>query len=484
MSRLLPILVFLLLSAQGLYSQEWIRSVGTSLDEMGYDIDATADGGFIVGGRSGGPLGYNYWVARFDSDGTKLWDSSYGHAGKINLIWSIEPASNGTFLLAGYSEGIRDQALMYAIDSVGRTLWSKELDYEQDDHAHFLAEIPGGYYMGGHTDSRGDFSGDMWLVRMDTARNVLWEKTYSLGSDHVHAGRPTLDGGCILAGHTSGGAGEQFYVVKANDTGGVEWQHDFSSGPQSYDSPYSVVLMRDGGYAVTGMTVDLGAGTDSLWLIVLNHDGDVVIDRHYGATISTTGWSGIQTSDGGFLLSGSASMGEGKMEEMFVCKTDPAGAVEWQRTIGAEGNEVAYSGLETKDGYLIVGYTESPSLMQASGGDMLIVKLNRKGDVSGMRTESFGTRGRTVSAWPNPVTASGNVSIELEAERAGTYPIRIVDARGTVVRTLPPVVVAVPGSYRATWDLADDGAGRVPAGAYFYTIEGPNWTRTGKIVVQ
>ena len=64
----------------------------------------------------------------------------------------------------------------------------------------------------------------------------------------------------------------------------------------------------------------------------------------------------IATSDGGFALAGETES-FGVDFDFWLVKTDESGNMEWNRTYGGTGYDIAYSLVETVDGYAIAGTT-------------------------------------------------------------------------------------------------------------------------------
>lgn len=158
------------LSALCAYSQQinppqiqWQRSFGGSGQDSTPRVRQTSDGGFIVGTYSDSGVDGNktspnfgnedYWVVRLDRDGTKLWDKSFGGTNDDTPL-SIVQTPDGGFLVAGETWGI------------------------------FILSYP-----------------DLWVVRLDSEGNKLWDRL--VGGDSFDVGgilQQTTDGGLILGG--------------------------------------------------------------------------------------------------------------------------------------------------------------------------------------------------------------------------------------------------------------------------------------------
>jgi hypothetical protein len=82
--------------------------------------------------------------------------------------------------------------------------------------------------------------------------------------------------------------------------------------------------------------------------------------RTYGGTGDDWASALVQTTDGGYALTGSTgSFGAGYVDSWLV-KTDASGNMQWNRTYGGTGDDEAYALVQTSDGgYALTGYTNS-----------------------------------------------------------------------------------------------------------------------------
>lgn len=402
-------------------------------------------------------------------------------------------AADGGLLLAGFEEFGADtgvvhdpgatSGLLFKVDASGNELWSMRIKREVTNHAHILLERKeGGYYLGGHIQTAPNGTDAMWLMRLDTARNVVWEKLYSMrGYEHVHSADETADGGCVMAGHSSADGRDQYWILRVDSAGEEVWGH-LVANDESIDTPYRVVTTRDGGCAIFGTSTHATKPFSTGWLLVLDANGSTVVDRHYGRPTSfTIMTSGRPTSDGGYLLVGTTPDSTSG-NDIYVVKTDPSGEVEWERRVGAEGTEAGADVMEDDDGYVVVGITNSQSLHLAGGMDMLLARLTRSGDLAEVpHREPSATPYPT--PYPNPVL-SGAVRIELPGEpgRTDSLPrITIFDLRGGFVRMLDDAAAGPLAVPCYSWDLRDAEGAAVAAGVYFYRSD--DGALQGKIVV-
>ena len=99
-----------------------------------------------------------------------------------------------------------------------------------------------------------------------------------------------------------------------------------------------------------------------------------------------------QTTDGGYILTGSTSSNDGDVsgnhggfQDVLVLKLTSLGAIQWQKCLGGVDNDYGYSIQQTADGgYILTGETSSNDgdvLGNHGGGDAWIVKLSSLGEI-------------------------------------------------------------------------------------------------------
>jgi hypothetical protein len=216
----------------------------------------------------------------------------------------------------------------------------------------------GMYIITGFTESSGEGSGDVWLVKVDAAGDPVWTKTFGgMANDEGNSVRQTQDGGYVIAGRTkSFGAGYyDVWLIKTDSDGNKLWDKVY--GGAEGDRAYSVQQTRDGGYIIVGFTESFGTGDYDVWLLKTDANGDTLWTRTFGDSTREWGSSVQQTSDGGYIVSATVeSLGLGC--EGWLLKTDSMGMLVWSRTYSSVGLADARSVHQTPDGgYIVVGGT-------------------------------------------------------------------------------------------------------------------------------
>jgi hypothetical protein len=254
---------------------------------------------------------------------------------------SIIQSSDGGYVVAGktlsFGAGESD-IYVVKLDSTGKVVWTKTIGGSSWDEAYSIIQSSdGGYVVAGSTRSFGAGWDDIYVVKLDSSGNVLWAKTIG-GSNYdvAYSIIQSSDGGYVVAGYTEsfGAGGRDFYVVKLDSAGNVVWTKTI--GGSSWDEAYSIIQSSDGGYVVAGRTQSFGAGYDDMYIVKLDSSGNVQWTKTIGGSSSDGAYSIIRSSDGGYVVAGKTeSFGAGYYDfyDFYVVKMDANGNVCFSQNI-------------------------------------------------------------------------------------------------------------------------------------------------------
>jgi hypothetical protein len=382
----------------------WTTTFGGSKYDAINSVQQTSDGGYILAGATGSygnvrndvegvvyyDVPWDAWLIKTDTNGNEQWNKTFGGTGN-DQVNSVQQTSDGGYILAGltstYGAGWWDfwlikvgtkeavitptEAITPIIDKSPEKLISEFVSHSEQwqktfggigklDWAESVKQASdGGYIIAGRTKSYGTGNSDAWLIKTDANGNEQWNKTFGgTEDDGATFVQQTTDGGYILAGFTfSYGAGSNnVWLIKTDENGNEQWNKVF--GRNGYDAAFSVQQIKDGGYILVGATSSFGAGSDDAWLIKTDTNGNEQWNKTFGGSDTDIAYSVQQTFDGEYILAGFTNSYGAGLGDAWLIKTDANGNLHWSRTFGRTVIERAYSVLQASDGgYTLAGMT-------------------------------------------------------------------------------------------------------------------------------
>ncbi len=219
----------------------------------------TTDGGFALAGRTLPSRGEDYmWLAKTDANGTIQWLQTYEGILFDSGVALVQNQDEG-FSLAGSTslfEARKSDMWLVRTDTNGSVLWNQTYGGSEDDGASALIQTTdGGLILAGSTKSLGAGGYDMWLVKTDATGTPQWNYTYGgEENDFVYTLIETADGGFALAGSTrSVGAGGDMCLIKTNGNGTIRWIQ--TQGGPSTEFASAVIQTLDGYYVLAGTKI-------------------------------------------------------------------------------------------------------------------------------------------------------------------------------------------------------------------------------------
>jgi hypothetical protein len=235
-----------------------------------------------------------------------------------------------------------------------KIVWQQCLGDERPTYNHSVTKISDGFFLTlginsgeGITNYHG--SADIWLIRTDSLHNILWEKCYG-GSDTDNPRKiiPITD--------------TTFYIFGST-------------------------------YSVDGDVLSGNYGFNDVWVVKINGQGDILWEKTYGSPLSEIMNDLVVTPDGGFVftnrfysLGGDVSQYYG-LYDVWMCKCDPEGNIEWEKTLGNEGMDNGVSLLINRLGNIVmIGAVQFPGGMvtcnpQGELGNVWLVELDMQGNI-------------------------------------------------------------------------------------------------------
>ncbi len=512
----------LFIAAQTLNAQDtmllWENSIGGTSDDTGYFIERTSDGGSIVSGNSksaNGDMASNFGdndvlLTKLDASGATVWIKNLGGT-LSDEGYSVHQTVDGGYLVTGYtrssdghiasSQGLKD-IWVVKLSGLGTIQWENTYGGTADERAFYSTQTSdGGYIMAGYTESNdGDVtlnqgSGDVWIVKIDSAGTLLWQKSYGgTGGDYGYFISETSDGGYIVTANTDSNNGDvsgyhggfsDVWVLKINSIGILQWQKCLGGTSDEYTT--AVYQTAEGGYIVCAYTASSDGDITSThgdfenWLVKLSGTGSIQWQKCYGGSFADGNYSFKKTLDGKYIIAGYAYSGDGDVvgqhgggeADYWIVKTDTAGTLEWQTCLGGTGNDQAFSISQLSDStYVIAGLSASTNgdiSIPEGLDDCWVVHIGPAPVFTDAGTISSAPSQKEINVYvyPNP----NNGSFYLKNLQKNNQ-IELFNVRGECL------LRQTAASASQKIDFSD-----MAKGIYFYRVSSDTDVKTGKVIV-
>ena len=238
----------------------WSLTLGGSGDDFAHAVIETSDGGFLVAGETGssGAGGQDVWLVKLGSEGGREWDRTFGGP-EDDVGYDVQQTDDGGYIIAAetHSFGARSAAKsdywLIKTDSMGNMEWQRtfgnlelpgSLDFATNDVPQTVKQTADlGYIIAGSTRDRRQE--DVWLVKTDSSGEPEWSSQLGgRGDDRAYEILQTGDGGFVAAGKTEsfGAGGSDFWLVKTGPSGETEWARTYGGeiqrrGPRTRGDP-------------------------------------------------------------------------------------------------------------------------------------------------------------------------------------------------------------------------------------------------------
>ncbi len=362
----------------------FIKAVGGESHDLGYSVAQTNDGGYIVAGNSQsyGGLDSDVLIVKFDSNGGEQWTKTVG-GDSSDAAKSVVQTSDGGYIITGQSSsygGSDADVLIVKFDSNGVEQWTKTVGGDSGDYGNSVAQTSdGGYIVAGSSYSYGSDNQDLLIVKFDSDGVEQWLKVvagpYVNYPELGYSVAQTNDGGYIVTGSSakySGGYAD-LLLVKVDSEGIEQWTT--TVGGDNTDRGYSIAQTSDGGYIVTGTSQSYGGPDTDLLLVKFYSNGAEQWTKTIGGDSSDYGKSVAQTSDGGYVVIGYSQSYGGSDADVLIVKFDSNGIEQWTKTVGEDSSDYGYSVVQTSDG----GYIITANSYNGIDYDFLLIRLDENG---------------------------------------------------------------------------------------------------------
>lgn len=270
-------------------------------------------------------------------------DNCFGGSGTDNIYGKIS-LSNGSYLVYGYSDspisgdkteasfGGRD-GWVVLFDSSGNELWQKTIGGNMDDYFFSGILLSTGDIMlsgfsestsGGNKTSPSYGQSDVWLVKLDSNGNLLWDKSFGgstrdSGSDLLEYSPGNI---LLLCSSDSGIEGNKTspnkglndaWMIKVDINGNVLQQTTIGGNDEDTDatmqmiSPNKILLSLVSRSNISGDKTENSYGGDNIWAVMIDTNIVLLDQKTIGGDQGEIASTILQLSSGNIVLVGVSS---------------------------------------------------------------------------------------------------------------------------------------------------------------------------------
>jgi uncharacterized delta-60 repeat protein len=292
------------------------------------------------------------FIVKFAPDGSLSWQKIWNGTTIRGLGRpDVAVSADGSVYVTGVTAENGGDAVLLKFDADANLLWERAWGGTASDHGFAVATgSDGSVYITGTATSFGPSSSGLFVVKFDSAGNLVWQRI----SDGAQGNAVAVgsDGSVYAAGTTPRNDIGNFdtVVLKMTAAGDLVWQRTYSAG-DVVDPRGRMAAGPDGSIVMVGaiQTTSRRSSDIAALIVKLTSDGTLVFDKQFNGRVSETGDGvAIAPDDTIYVAGTTTSFGAGN-QDAFVLHLQPTGkklldAVTWGGTGFETGAGVAVSG--------------------------------------------------------------------------------------------------------------------------------------------
>jgi len=278
---------------------------GTTIHGLGRpDVAVSADGSVYVTGITANN-GNDAVLLKFDASGALLWERAWGGAASDQGL-AVATASDGSVYIAGTATSFGPSSnglFVVKFDSAGNLVWQRISDGAEGNAVTVAPD--GSLYAAGTTPRNQIGNFDMLVLKITAAGSPVWQRTYSAGDVVDPRGRMAAgsDGSIVMVGAIQTVrriADIAALIVKLTSDGALVFDKQFDAkGGETGDG---VAVAPDNTIYVAGTTTTFGAGDQDAFVLHLQPTGKKILDAF------TWGGPGFETGAGVAVSGGTLAL--------------------------------------------------------------------------------------------------------------------------------------------------------------------------------
>ncbi|GAB4254860.1 MAG: hypothetical protein Kow0079_11430 [Vicingaceae bacterium] len=266
----------------------WEKQYGGSGDEQAWSVDLLLNDYIVVGGTDSYGAGLtDVWAMRIDNNGNIIWQNTYGSSSDDAPPGSYEEYvarsfvdNNNRIIIGGLSNGTPSNSydiFTLKLDAQGNILWQYAYgDVDEEAFWNFTSSYDGNYYyLSGNTNVPSTQDGEMWLVKIDTTGNIVWQKSFgNTGTWDEILNISSSNDGVILSSYIETNSNDwSGALLKVNNQGNLIWSNKYKMGDLDWIN--DAKALSDGTIAIAGVTTNTTVWNQDYLFIRVNTSGTI-----------------------------------------------------------------------------------------------------------------------------------------------------------------------------------------------------------------
>lgn len=262
------------------------------------------------------PLGYRSktFMWRFNSELDSVDYKEYGFANQINWAYNfiINKYDNNIYMTGLVDDTLytnRD-ILLIKTDTAGNEIWKKKIGIVGlDETAVTIDTLQGELIIGGYKTTHGTYNTAGFVMRLDTAGNVIWNKTVNTNFGSGSGAKTLKDGNVLVySGYRQYSIGTDDYlrmqVEKITPNNVTLWNKHYNA-PQMYAGA-SIAIENTRGNIVIASQTGFFSNMINGKVNEIAQNGDSLFTKEYAIMPGSQNYfrDVMQTTDGGYCFAG------------------------------------------------------------------------------------------------------------------------------------------------------------------------------------
>ena len=352
--------------------------------DRGMYIAHTSDKGYFVCGytKSFGD-NYDMYVVKSDARGNQQWQKNYG-GNRMEIGWSIHELTNKGYLLHGSTtkDSTNDDIFLLRLDTAGNTVWQKTYGNEKYERTTQMLQTSDNNYLLIGQRNIAPTNIDSYILKIDTAGNLIWEKTFGGAQiERTYYGAETVNGDFLITGSILPYKNNKadILLIKLSPDGELRWIKTYGD-ENVHDVAHSFCLNKDKKtFTLTGYIESSQAGFHDGLFMQFDENGKLLLQQRHQTGDDLRLMHSEQTADGGFIATGFTRKDITKdISDAVLLRFNRKGEAEWMKTFGSpdKDDQGYWIVPDTDGGFTLTGYTHT----YGKNGDLWIIKTNSLGN--------------------------------------------------------------------------------------------------------